>query len=389
MSVRAGEPVRVLFVVQDFVVGGAERHLIELWRRIDRSRFAVEIACLAGSGGFAAEAASLGWPIHDLDVGRRIGGPRGLRGLLRLVHLTASLRPDVIHGYLMTGSLYAALAGRLCGVPVVAVAKRNLDAFENPRQRLLHGLALRLATHVTAVSRTVAASAVAQGVAPGRVTVIPNGVDAARFAPAATEVARERNGHDPVIGCVGCLAPRKDHRTLLEALSALDRRGRRFHAVLVGDGPERAALETRVRELGLGDRVRFAGERDDVPALLATFDVFVLSSREEGIPNALLEAMAAARPVVATAVGGTPEVIAGGETGWLVPAGAPEALAAALDDALVHPDEAARRGAAARRAVLATMDLDTMARRHERFYAEALEIPPAESLPRGPRREVP
>lgn len=365
-------PVRILFVVQDFVVGGAERHLIELWRRIDRRRFAVEIACLSRSGGFAAEAAALGWPIHDLGVGRRIAGARGLRGLVRLVHLTASLRPEVIHGYLMTGSLYAALAGRLCGVPVVAVAKRNLDAFDNPRQRFIHALALRLATHVTAVSRAVAASAVAQGADPGRITVIPNGVDAARFAPAPVAGgARERNGHDPVIGCVGCLAPRKDHRTLLDALSALDRQGRRFQAVLVGDGPERPALEARARALGLSDRVRFTGERDDVAALLPTFDVFVLSSREEGIPNALLEAMAAGRPVVATAVGGTPEVVHAGETGWLVPAGAPDALAAALDEALVRPEEAARRGVAARQAVLATMDLDTMARRHERFYLEA------------------
>jgi glycosyltransferase involved in cell wall biosynthesis len=372
VSARGDEPVRVLFVVQDFVVGGAERHLIELWRRMDRRRFAVEIACLAGSGGFAGEAAALGWPIHDLGAGRRIATPRGVGALLRLVHLTASLRPGVIHGYLMTGSLFAALAGRLCGVPVVAVAKRNLDAFENPRQRFLHALALRLATHVTAVSRTVAASVAARGVPPERITVIPNGVDGARFAPSAAAGARERNGQDPVIGCVGCLAPRKDHRTLLEALSALDRRGRRFHAVLVGDGPERAALEARARELGLAGRVRFAGERDDVAALLPTFDVFVLSSREEGIPNALLEAMAAARPVVATAVGGTPEVVHAGETGWLVPPGEPAALAAALDEALVHPGEAVRRGLAARQAVLATMDLDTMARRHERFYLEAL-----------------
>jgi glycosyltransferase involved in cell wall biosynthesis len=362
-------PIRVMFVVQDFVVGGAERHLIELWRGIDRSRFAIEIACLARRGPLAEEAASLGWPIHDLGVGRRIYGPRGWLGLARLVHRVAAFRPDVIHGYLMTGGLFAALAGRACGVPRVVIAKRNIDAFETPRQRAVHRFAHRLATHATAVSRAVAASAAALGVRRDRITVIPNGVDATRYAPAAADVhaATGANGHVPLIGSVGCLAPRKDYATLIDALAKLDRSGRRFRALLVGDGPERAALEARARAVGLGDRVTFAGESREVPRLLPTMDVFVLPSREEGIANALLEAMAAGRPVVATAVGGTPEVVAAGETGWLVPPGSPEALAAALDEAL-EPAEAARRGRAARRAMVERMGLGAMVRAHERFY---------------------
>ncbi|MBI1796797.1 MAG: glycosyltransferase [Candidatus Eisenbacteria bacterium] len=357
-------PVRVMFVVQDFVVGGAERHLIELWRGIDRSRFTIEIACLSRRGPLADEAGSLGWPIHDLAVGRRIYGPRGWRGLARLIHLVAAFRPGVVHGYLMTGGLMAALAGRAAGVPAVVIAKRNVDAFETPRQRAVHRFALGLATHVTAVSRAVARSAEALGVAPERITVIPNGVDASRYAP--REAAP--NGQVPVIGSVGCLAPRKDYATLIDALAQLDRSGRRFRALLVGDGPERAALEARARERGLGDRITFAGERRDVADLLSTMDVFVLSSREEGIANALLEAMAAGRAVVATAVGGTPEVMAGGETGWLVPPGSPERLAEAIDQAL-DPGEAARRGQAARRAVVERMGIDAMVRAHERFYA--------------------
>jgi glycosyltransferase involved in cell wall biosynthesis len=356
--------IRVMFVVQDFVVGGAERHLIELWRGIDRSRFSIEIACLANRGALAEEAASLGWPIHDLGVGRRIYGPRGWLGLARLIHRVAAFRPDVIHGYLMTGGLFAALAGRACGVPEVVVAKRNVDAFETPRQRAAHRFAHRLATRVTAVSRTVARSAEALGVPPQRITVIPNGVDAARYAPPATTGG---NGHVPVIGSVGCLAPRKDYATLIDALAHLDRAGRRFEALLVGDGPERAALEARARAVGIGDRVRFAGESREVARLLPTMDVFVLPSREEGIANALLEAMAAGRPVVATAVGGTPEVVAAGETGWLVPPGSPEALAEALAEAL-EPGEAARRGLAARRAVIERMGLPSMVGAHERFY---------------------
>jgi glycosyltransferase involved in cell wall biosynthesis len=366
----------VLFVVQDFVVGGAERHLLELWNRIDPGRFEVEIACLSLTGGFAPEALALRWPVHDLGVGRRMYAPSGVRGLLRLIHRIRSFQPDVIHGYLLSGSLFAALAGRACGVRAVVTAKRNVDVFEPGRRITLHRLAHRLSTHVTAVSRAVAESSVALGVPRDRITVIPNGVDTTRFAPAGNggpgpSPAAVRAGGRPRIGSVGCLSPRKDYVTLLEALAVLAGRGREFEALLVGDGPERSRLESRARDLGLAGRVTFAGERADVERLLESMDVFVLSSREEGIPNALLEAMSSGRPVVATAVGGTPEVVAAGESGWLVPPASPGPLADALEEALSNPAEAARRGATARRRAVDGMDVSEMVRRHEEFYLRA------------------
>jgi glycosyltransferase involved in cell wall biosynthesis len=370
--------LRILYVVGNFVAGGAERHLLELWRRVDRDDFEIEIACFRREGRFLAEVEALGWPVRELAVGRRLYGPGGARGLLRLVRHALAFRPHVIHGYLFGPNLFASIAGRLARVPVVAVAKRNVDAFETPRQVAVQRLAHRLATHVTAVSEAVAGTAVALGVPRARVTVIPNGVDADRYSPASgARVSRaELVGGDeddaPLIGSVGCLAPRKDYGALLEALASLGRSGRAFRAVLVGDGPERGRLEARAEALGLGGRVRFLGERGDVERLLPALDVFVLSSREEGIPNALLEAMAAGRPSVATAVGGTPEVLTAGETGWLVPPGDPGALAAALEEALAHPDEARRRGAAARRAVEERMSIDAMVRRYEEFYRAAV-----------------
>jgi len=199
-------------------------------------------------------------------------------------------------------------------------------------------------------------------------------VDLSRFAHAGGDRASlgAANG-ELVIGSVGCLAARKDYGTLLEALATLERSGRRFHAALVGDGPEREALEQRARELGVSARTTFLGERADVERLLPAMDVFVLSSREEGIPNALLEAMAAGRPSVATAVGGTPEVLEDGVTGWLVPPADPAALAAALEQTLADPDEARRRGEAARRATEEKMSIDAMVRRHEEFYRRAVD----------------
>lgn len=356
--------VRVMFVVGNFVAGGAERHLLELWSRIDRERFDVEIACLKREGQFLAEVESLGWRVHDLGVGRRLYGAAGLRGLVRLIGRVWRFRPDVIHGYLFGPNLFAVAAGRACGVRAVVVAKRNVDAFETPRQARVQRLIHRAATHVTAVSEAVAASVVAMGVARTRITVIANGVDAARFTPAAAEAARV----PPVIGSVGCLAERKDYGTLIDALVLLRSRALDCRAVLIGEGPDRAALERRIEAGGLSDRVRLPGERPDIERLLSGMDVFALSSREEGIPNALLEAMSAGLPCVATAVGGTPEVLRDGETGWLVPPGSPVALADALEQALRDPAEARRRGAAARRAVLDGMSIETMVTGHERFY---------------------
>jgi len=366
-------PLRVLFVVGNFTAGGAERHLLEMWKRLDRERFAIEIACFRAEGQFWPEVRALGWPVHDLRIGRRIYDPTGFRGLMRLIGITRRFVPDVIHGYLFGPNLFAVLAGKACGVPVVAVAKRNIDAFETPRQVRVHRWVHRHATHVTAVSEKVADTVVAMGVPRERITVIPNGVDVARFGAGGADRGPlgAVNG-ETVIGSVGCLAARKDYATLLDALALLSARGRRFHAALVGDGPERGELEARAARLGLTERTTFLGERPDVERLLPGMDVFVLSSREEGIPNALLEAMAAGRPAVATAVGGTPEVLEDGVTGWLVPPADPAALADALEQTLAHPEEARRRGDAARRAAEERLSIDAMVRRHEDFYLSAV-----------------
>jgi glycosyltransferase involved in cell wall biosynthesis len=259
---------------------------------------------------------------------------------------------------------------------VVAIAKRSVDAFETPRQVSMQRLAHRLATHVTAVSEEVAASSVALGVPRSRITVIPNGVDVARFdgldATSEGLGLPARPASIPLIGSIGCLAPRKDYGTLIAALAKLADRGRDFRFVLAGDGPDRPELEAESRAAGLGSRLTFLGERDDVDRLLPALDVFTLSSREEGIPNALLEAMAAARACVVTRVGGNAEVLEDGRTGWLVPPQDPEALAAALESALSDPGEARARGCAAREAMIRDRSIAVMVRRHEAFYRRTL-----------------
>lgn len=367
--------IRLLYVAGNFVTGGAERHLLEMWRRLDRTRFDVRIACLRREGAFTPQVEALGLPIIDLEV-TKLYNATGVRGLLRLISLVREFRPDVIHGYLFGPNLFAALAGRLCGVKVVAVAKRNVDAFETPRQIAVQRMAHRWATHVTAVSEEVALSSVALGVPRSRVTVIENGVDIARFdgrdASADGLGLPARAAGVPLIGSVGCLAPRKDYGTLIAALAQMRDQGVAFACAIAGEGPDRPALEAQAAQLGLSAQVAFLGERRDVDRLLPAFDVFTLSSREEGIPNALLEAMAAARACVVTDVGGNREVLRDGVTGWLVPAQTPSALADALTQAMRDSREAQRRGHAAREAMLTERSIDAMVRRHEKFYEDAL-----------------
>jgi glycosyltransferase involved in cell wall biosynthesis len=374
--VRDASRIRLAYVVGNFVTGGAERHLLELWSRLDREAFEIEIFCFRREGGFRTAVEALGWPVHDLGMGRRLYGPAGLRALARLVAGLRRFRPHVVHSYLLWPNLMGSLAGRLAGARRVVAAKRNVDAFEPGHLRMANALGLRLATHVTAVSEQVARSAVALGVARERITVIPNGVDVDRFArppgPRPEPLARLPAG-SRVVGSVGCLAPRKDFAVLLEALSRLRERHPEAAAVVVGDGPERARLEARAHALGLNGSVVFVGERDDVDQWLPHFDLFTLASREEGIPNAVLEAMAAGRPVVATAVGGTPEVVEHGRNGRLVPPGDPAALAAALGELMDRPEEARRLGAQAARDARERLAIDTMVRRHEAFYRSLAE----------------
>jgi glycosyltransferase involved in cell wall biosynthesis len=194
--------------------------------------------------------------------------------------------------------------------------------------------------------------------------VIPNAVDVDAAPRARLE------GDPPRIVTVGRLAAPKDALTLVRALAALGPLP--FRAVLVGDGPDRAEVEAAVRSLGLADRVELAGSRADVPDLLAAADLFVLSSRSEGAPFSILEAMAAGLPVVASEVGGVAELVAHGETGLLVPAGDPAPLADALRTLLVDPGLRSRLGAAGRARARERFDLRALRGAHVELYAREL-----------------
>jgi glycosyltransferase involved in cell wall biosynthesis len=363
------EPPTVLLVANFAdVVGGGEASLLGLAAALDRRHLRV-LASVTAEGEVAARLRRLAVPVSvvALPPVRPWTLPAAVVALRRLRALLAGERVALVHAHGSRGALYAGLAARGLGVPLVWHV-RVADA--DPR---LDPLLARLASSIVVNSAATAARLRRVPVAADKLTIVPNGVDLVRFAPRPADPAlRTALGLDPalpVVAYFGRLEHGKGVDVLLDAAA-------RVHAklpaafVLVGDGPLRAPLAARAAAAGLP--VRFVGQRDDVPELLGLCAVVVLPSRQEAFGRVLIEAMAAGVPVVATAVGGIPEVCTDGVTGLLVPPEDPDALAAAIARTLTDQAATAARVAAAAADVRARFDVDAHAARVQAVYARVL-----------------
>jgi sugar transferase (PEP-CTERM/EpsH1 system associated) len=297
---------------------------------------------------------------------------------LRMARLFRRFRPDIVHTRNWT-CLDAIIGARLAGVRVVIQGEHGRDAADPEgrnrlRRRIRRSLAPLVTRYVT-VSRDLYRWLVEDvGIPRRKVTQIYNGVDCERFAPADRREARRAAGlpeEGMLIGTVGRLDPVKDYAGLIRAFALLPQAPKSW-LVIVGEGPCRADLLGLTLRLGLGDRVRLLGVRDDVPRLLQGLDCFVLSSLGEGIANAILEAMATGLPVVATRVGGNPELVADGGNGLLVPAADPPALAAAMTRYMADPALAAEHGRKGRARAEGEFGTDRMFEAYEALYCQAL-----------------
>lgn len=348
--------VRVLHLLLNVEAGGLEAVVLNLISRSDARRFEHRVVCLEGLGALEPAYRAAGIPIEGLHARNRA---------LLLYRLAQRLRhwpPDVLHSHNAKPHLIGAVARTLGLVPKLLHTKHGQNEPWIRRQLVWNHLAARGSDLVVTVSEDAASVARNLERVPERVLrVLHNGIDVDGWAP-----AREPRRAEAV--CVARFHPIKDHATLLRAARlVLDRRPD-FRLTLAGDGPERQRLEALSADLGLGEAIRFAGHQKDVRQLLAASDVFVMASSSEGVSLSILEAMAASLPVVATAVGGNHEVVADGETGILVPAGSPEALADALLAVLDDPDRARRLGAAGRLRVEERFSLSKMVSRYEDLY---------------------
>jgi glycosyltransferase involved in cell wall biosynthesis len=339
--------MRIMLLVDSFAeLGGAERLVGHIATRLDPQRFDVTVCATRLADDASLRAAELaGVRVLLLQRRRRLSLAAWLRLYRALRHV------DVLHAHKFGSNVWGVLLGRAARVPVV-IAHEHTWSFEGePLRRFLdRHLVSPLSDRFLAVSELDARRMVSvEGIDPASIEVIRNGIpdlppgDGARVRD-ELGVAREA----PVVGTVCVLRPQKGVDHLLEAAAVTQRAMPGLRLIVAGDGPERAALEAQADRLGLGEAVIFAGARRDVGDVLAAFDVAVLASDFEGTPLALLEYMAAARPIVATSVGGIPDVLEDGVTGLLVPPRDVAALAGALVSLL--GDEPRRRslGAAAR-----------------------------------------
>ena len=351
-----GQEIRVLSEAAGLIARG---HCVAVWA--------------ADGARILDEAPRFGVPALPLPIGAK--RPRGARALLASL---ARAPIDIVNTHSSTDSWLTAIACRWLEIrhrprPVMVRTRHVSIAVPNdPATRWLYQRATaRIVTTGDMLREQLIRD---NGVSPNRIDSVPTGIDAGRFAPRDRMTARREiglAGDAPIVGIIATLRSWKGHRHLLDALPRLRHRDTRL--VIVGDGPQRAALEARVDALDLRERVTFAGQRDDVAPWLGALDVLVLPSyANEGVPQALLQAMFAGVPCVTTAAGAIPEIARDGETARVVPAQSPPALAAAIDALLDDPEAAARLAAAARAFVLPRYGVETMLDRMETVFRRAL-----------------
>jgi glycosyltransferase involved in cell wall biosynthesis len=377
----ARAPLRVLQVTRGAIWGGGERHVASLLEAF-RDRPAHLSLAVFAEGRLADEARRLGTPVH-LVRKRFRGDPLPLWGLVRLIRRH---RFDVVHTHMISGNVYGRLAARLARAPALVttlhyIDRRALPFLPSALQRLFFDGDIRMSAmcdRVVTTSEHMRRTLIARGMDGGKLVTILNGINLDEASPdrAAVERARGDLGLPaglPVVGIVGRLVPVKNHELFLRAARRVLDRGVAAHFVVVGDGPLRRELERRAAELGLAGRVTFAGFRSDVMTLLGLFDLCALTSHSETSAYAVSEPMAVGRPVVATAVGGVPELIDHGMDGWLCPPGDEAALADGLCALLGDRARASAMGERAARKVRERLSLRAMAERLETVYREALE----------------
>jgi glycosyltransferase involved in cell wall biosynthesis len=364
------QPVSVFHLITELDQGGAQMALYRLLAHGDNGRFTPRVLCLYnGDKVVAQQIRQLGIPVADLGM----SGQWRLDALWRLYRILRKERPSILHCWMFHANVIGRLVGRLAGVPIVITARRNVE-IGGPRREQIKRYTRHLDDAVIAVCELARQAEIERtAVNPQKVVTIYNGINLPAPAPLArlTELRSELGLplDAPVVICVSRLHRQKGHDDLLAAWKQVTAVHPSAHLLIVGDGERRAELA----KMAAGQRhVHFTGQRNDAPDLLALSSLLVLPSLWEGLPNVVLEAMAAGLPVVATAVGGTPELIIHNETGLLVPPQNPDALAQAIVQLLDQPEQAARMGRNGRQRAAEQFTIERMAAQTEALYNRLL-----------------
>jgi L-malate glycosyltransferase len=349
-----------------FAPGGTERQMTELIRRLDPERFTVHVACFHREGAWLPRIAERAASIVEFPIDG-FARPATAKQFLAFARWCRRERIAVVQTCDLYANIFGLPGAALAGVPVRIGSRRELNPDKTAWQIRLQRFAYRFATKVVANSPAARHMLESEGLSAESIAVIPNGLDLAAFVdrPPRTEIR--------TVLTVANLRPEKNHQTLIDAASVLVRTHPELRFQFAGDGPERQVLEERARTRDVASHIEFLGHREDVPALLAAADAFVLPSRSEAFPNGAIEAMASGLPIVASAVGGLVDLIESGRTGLLVPPSDPEALLLAITSLIEKPAWAADLGRAARLEVQHQYSFDRMLASFEELYTSGLE----------------
>ena len=317
--------INILQIVNGFNIGGAELKLLELIRLLDKDKYNIAVCSVGGGGPLQKEFERLGLNVFVFKKHHRFD----LSLLVKTINVMRNLRIDIVQTTLFYADVIGAYAAYLANVPIV-ISWEVGEHIHRPMRLMAYRLASRKIDNVVAVSRAIQKQIIEEKwIHPENVIMIHYGIDVDRYVNTHM-LKREdiglRNEHI-VLGTVARLGEQKGHKYLISAAPQIVRQFPNVHFVFAGDGPLRHQLENQIRRLDLEDHFHLLGFRSDVVNLLHLFDVFVLPSLYEGLPNAVLEAMACNKPVIATGVDGTSEAVVDQVTGYIVPSKHPEALA--------------------------------------------------------------
>ncbi len=365
--------IRVLYAIEDLEVGGAERLLVQTATHLDREHFDPAVCCLTRPGALAEEVESHNVPL--VALGKKPGIDFSVA--LRLASLLRRERFDIIHTHLFTADLWGRMAGLLAGVGGLVSTEHSLAPWKDKKRIFIDRVLDRFTHRIIAVTAAVREHLLRQRVAaPDKITVIRNAVDPGNpVTPEERWRVRQELGISPiapVLGSLGRLAPEKGPEVFLKAAQIVAAQHPDARFLIVGGGSCYAQMEALAQQLGIQDKVIFTGVRTDVRTLLGAMDLFVLPSHTEGMSIALLEAMAASLPVVATAVGGTPDVISHEDNGWLVQPDNPKQMALACGRLIRDEPLRTRLAVAGRQRVVQQFGLETMIERTQSVYRSVL-----------------
>jgi glycosyltransferase involved in cell wall biosynthesis len=376
LTYRGMEKINILHIYQNSKIGGVQQQLLSLLKAYNRERFNPIFCCLGPKQEMGKEIEGIGIEFISLNKLRYNRFSPGI--VLELHRLMKIKQIHVVRTHRYRSNLYGRLAAFSSGVPVIiASVHDNYRTDKRPNRRIMNRILSKITDKIVAVSEDVKEDIIRYDrIDPSKLQVIPNGIDVERFNPEknTSNIRKEfpLEEDDIVIGFIGRIVPAKGLEYLLNALPYLKEEFKSIKLLIIGEGSLVEKLKEKAKKNNIFDNILFTGVRRDIPEILASIDIFVMPSTAEGLPNSLLEAMAMGKPVVATEVGGIPELIKNGRSGLLVPPRNPEALATAIKDLITNDQLAAKMGQAARNFVLNNYSIVEIAQKWQTLYLSIL-----------------